>query len=145
MFAIEEYRTYESSGDKSVLNSVVTLDNSENSHQEYFKRLLLRRLYLFDDITERQAEIMLRRWGFQTAPQSLEEIGREFGVTRERIRQIEAKGIHKMKYPDKHSCNFLQVYTTCEEFAKALELLCAEDAVLVAMIEEFAHLPTTGQ
>ena len=145
MFATEEYGAYKSSGNEDVLKSIVTLDNSENSHQEYFKRLLLRRLCLFDDITERQAEILLRRWGFRTAPQSFEEIGREFGVTRERIRQIEAKGIHKMKYPDKHSRNFLQVYTTHEEFAKALDLLREEDVVLVAMIEEFAHFSSATE
>ena len=38
MFAAEEYRTYVASGDQAIFESVVTLENSENNHQEYFKR-----------------------------------------------------------------------------------------------------------
>ena len=90
MFAAEEYRTYMESGDKAIFESVVTLENSENNPQEYFKRLLLRRVYAATDFTEREAEVMLRLWGVMVAPQSVEEIGRELGVTRERIRQINA-------------------------------------------------------
>lgn len=73
------------------------------------------------------------------APQSVEEIGREFGVTRERIRQIKAKALHKIQYPDQSNRNFLQVYTIHEKFAKVLELLRAEDVMLAAMIAEFVH------
>ena len=75
---------------KAIFEAVVTLENSENNPQEYFKRLLLRRIYAATDFTEREAEVLLRRWGVMAAPQSVEEIGREFGVTRERIRQIKA-------------------------------------------------------
>jgi hypothetical protein len=73
------------------------------------------------------------------APQSVEEIGREFGVTRERIRQIKAKALHKIQYPDQSNRNFLQVYTTHEEFERALKLLRAGDIFLAAMIAELAH------
>ena len=41
------------------------------------------------------------------APQSVEEIGREFGVTWERIRQIKAKALHKIQYPDQSNRTFL--------------------------------------
>jgi DNA-directed RNA polymerase sigma subunit (sigma70/sigma32) len=143
MFAAEEYRTYVETGNKSIFESVVTLENSENNHQEYFKRLLLRRIYAATDFTEREAEVLLRRGGVMVAPQSVEEIGREFGVTRERIRQIKAKALHKIQYPDQSNRNFLQVYTTQEEFAKVLELLRAEDVMLAEMIAELAHVPVT--
>ena len=139
MFAAEEYRTYVESGDKAIFESVITLENSENKHQEYFKRLLLRRIYTATDFTEREAEVLLRQWGIMVAPQSVEEIGREFGVTRERIRQIKAKALHKIQYPDQSNRNFLLAYTTHEEFAKVLELLRAEDVMLAAMIAELAH------
>ena len=142
MFATQEYRTYTETGDKAIFESVVTLENSENNHQEYFKRLLLRRIYAATDFTEREAEVLLRQWGIMVTPQSTEEIGREFGVTRERIRQIRAKALHKIQYPDKNNRNFLQTYTTHEEFAKVLELLRAEDVMLAAMIAELAHFPT---
>ena len=68
--------------------------------QEYFKRLLLRRIYAATDFTERETEVLLRQWGIMVAPQSVEETGREFGVTQEHIRQIRAKAIHKIPYPD---------------------------------------------
>lgn len=142
MFATQEYRTYTETGDKAIFESVVTLENSENNHQEYFKRLLLRRIYAATDFTEREAEVLLRQWGIMVTPQSTEEIGREFGVTRERIRQIRAKALHKIQYPDKNNRNFLQTYTTHEEFAKVLELLRAEDVMVAAMIAELAHFPT---
>ena len=143
MFAAEEYRTYVESGDKAIFESVVTLENSENNHQEYFKRLLLRRIYAATDFTEREAEVLLRQWGIMVTPQSIEEIGREYGVTRERIRQIKAKALHKIQYPDQSNRNFLQAYTTLEEFAKVLALLRAEDVMLAAMIAELAHVPAT--
>ena len=143
MFATQEYRTYTETGDKAIFESIVTLENSENNHQEYFKRLLLRRIYAATDFTEREAEVLLRQWGIMVTPQSTEGIGREFGVTRERIRQIRAKALHKIQYPDQNNRNFLQIYTTHEEFAKVLELLRAEDVMLAAMIAELAHFPAT--
>ena len=145
MFAAEEYRTYVESGDKAIFESVVTLENSENNHQEYFKRLLLRRIYAATDFTKREAEVLLQQWGIMVAPQSIEEIGREYGVTRERIRQIKAKALHKIKYPDQSNRNFLQVYTTHEEFAKVLELLRAEDGMMAEMVAELAHVHSAAE
>ena len=141
MLAQEEYRLYAETGDKEIFRSVVTLENSENSHQEYFKRLLLRRIYAAADFTEREAEVLLRQWGIMATHQNTEEIAREFGVTRERIRQIQAKALHKIQYPDKENRDFLEVYTTHKEFAKVLELLRAENVMLAAMVAELAHFP----
>ena len=46
----------------------------------------------------REQEVLERRFGFgEQEPQTLEEIGRVFGVTRERIRQIEARALEKMQ------------------------------------------------
>lgn len=53
-------------------------------------------------LTEREQEIIKRRTGWRSnEPETLEEIGREFGVTRERIRQIEEKALRRLKHPSR--------------------------------------------
>ena len=52
------------------------------------------------DLTDREERVLRLRYGLDdNRPRTLEEVGREFGVTRERIRQIEAKAIKKLKHP----------------------------------------------
>ena len=53
-------------------------------------------------LTEREQRVLNLRFGFTDArPRTLEEIGKEFHVTRERIRQIEAKAIRKLQHPSR--------------------------------------------
>ncbi|MBQ6628649.1 MAG: sigma-70 family RNA polymerase sigma factor [Methanobrevibacter sp.] len=53
-------------------------------------------------LTERERKVIQLRFGFIDGKQrTLEEAGKEFGVTRERIRQIEAKALRKLKHPTK--------------------------------------------
>ena len=50
-------------------------------------------------MTEREAKVLLMRFGFENGRiYTLEEIGQEIGVTRERIRQIESKALKKLKF-----------------------------------------------
>ena len=51
-------------------------------------------------LTERESRVLKLRFGLEDGrTRTLEEVGREFGVTRERIRQIEAKAIRKLRHP----------------------------------------------
>jgi len=52
------------------------------------------------ELTEREQEIVRLRFGLDgTQAKTLEEVGKEFGVTRERVRQIEAKTLAKLRHP----------------------------------------------
>ena len=53
-------------------------------------------------LTEREARVLVLRFGLEDGrSRTLEEVGREFGVTRERIRQIEAKALRKLRHPSR--------------------------------------------
>jgi RNA polymerase primary sigma factor len=51
------------------------------------------------DLTPREQRILRMRFGIGTTDHTLEEIGQQFGVTRERIRQIEAKALERLRHP----------------------------------------------
>ena len=53
-------------------------------------------------LTMREAKVLSLRFGLEDGhPRTLEEVGSEFGVTRERIRQIEAKALRKLRHPSR--------------------------------------------
>ena len=53
-------------------------------------------------LTLREAKVLSLRFGLEDGhPRTLEEVGSEFGVTRERIRQIEAKALRKLRHPSR--------------------------------------------
>ena len=55
---------------------------------------------VLDTLTDRESRVLQLRFGLQDGrSRTLEEVGREFGVTRERIRQIEAKALRKLRHP----------------------------------------------
>ena len=53
-----------------------------------------------ESLTERERQVVKLRFGLEDGrPRTLEEVGQVFNVTRERIRQIEAKALKKLKNP----------------------------------------------
>ena len=55
---------------------------------------------LLGDLKERERQVIVLRFGLEDGhPRTLEEVGKEFNVTRERIRQIEAKALRKLRNP----------------------------------------------
>ena len=66
---------------------------------------------LLETLTDREKKVILMRFGIgDGCPRTLEEVGSEFDVTRERIRQIEAKALRKLRHPirSQHLRGFLE-------------------------------------
>ena len=79
-------------------------DKEVVSPSEYTTKSLLKdELYeVLQELTDREARVLELRYGLRdNHPRTLEEVGKEFGVTRERIRQIEAKAIKKLRHPNR--------------------------------------------
>jgi len=59
-------------------------------------------LEVLDTLTEREQKVLKLRFGLEDGrPRTLEEVGKQFHVTRERIRQIEAKALRKLRHPSR--------------------------------------------
>ena len=79
-------------------------DKEAVSPSDYATNELLKdELYaVMKDLTEREERVLRLRYGLDDGrPRTLEEVGKEFGVTRERIRQIEAKALRKLRHPSR--------------------------------------------
>ena len=77
-------------------------DKDNESPVEFTTKELLKEELdsILKDLTDREERVLRLRYGLDdNRPRTLEEVGKEFGVTRERIRQIEAKAIKKLKHP----------------------------------------------
>src|SRR5437879_10628606 len=57
---------------------------------------------VLDSLTPREAKVLRMRFGIEmSTDHTLEEVGKQFDVTRERIRQIEAKALRKLRHPSR--------------------------------------------
>ena len=60
------------------------------------------KLKLLDTLTDREQKVLKLRFGLEDGrARTLEEVGKQFDVTRERIRQIEAKALRKLRHPSR--------------------------------------------
>ncbi|MBI4122236.1 MAG: hypothetical protein HY461_02805 [Parcubacteria group bacterium] len=91
----------------SILDKV--LENKQAEELEQFDPAVILQL-LFVELSEREQQVLTRRFGLTgVEPQTLELIGQEFGVTRERVRQIETGGIKKLRKVDASQGHLKQV------------------------------------
>ncbi len=79
-------------------------DENALSPQEIAQQNMLKEqlMNVLEVLTPREQKVIRLRYGLDDShPRTLEEVGREFSVTRERIRQIEAKALRKLRHPSK--------------------------------------------
>ena len=89
--------------DDSKMGDIIE-DESARSPMDYASQSLLREqiLLVIETLTPREQEVIRQRYGLMDGrPKTLEEVGLQFHVTRERIRQIEAKALRKLKNPSR--------------------------------------------
>jgi RNA polymerase sigma factor (sigma-70 family) len=85
------------------INPLLITDGNKQMEDIFDKELLKRGIEsAMLSLTTREKTVLINRFGLKdNIPQTLEEIGNKFGVTRERIRSIEAKAIRKLKHPSR--------------------------------------------
>ena len=89
--------------DDSHLGDFIQDDDSPAPHDSAAYTLLREQLEeVMNTLTPREAKVLKLRFGLEDGKsRTLEEVGREFQVTRERIRQIEAKALRKLRHPSR--------------------------------------------
>jgi RNA polymerase primary sigma factor len=79
-------------------------DHDTLTPMEFTSKIMLKRELdnVLETLTDREEKVLRMRFGLLDGrSRTLEEVGREFGVTRERIRQIEAKALRKLRHPSR--------------------------------------------
>ncbi|OGK18584.1 RNA polymerase sigma factor RpoD [Candidatus Roizmanbacteria bacterium RIFCSPLOWO2_12_FULL_40_12] len=86
---------------ETTLEQFIADKNQPTLYDKVSKELLKDALNkVLETLSPREKKVLMMRFGLEDSkPKTLEEVGREFKVTRERIRQIEAKAIRKLKHP----------------------------------------------
>ena len=87
----------EQAAEKAAEEETFTVTREQMEQMEQLAKVL-------KGLAERERKVISLRFGLEDGhPRTLEEVGREFGVTRERIRQIESKTLAKLRHPSRSS------------------------------------------
>ena len=89
--------------DDSLLGDFIADEGQVSPYEATTKQLMLENVEeVLSTLTDRESKVLKMRFGLHGAKAlTLEEVGREFGVTRERIRQIESKALRKLRHPSR--------------------------------------------
>jgi len=89
----------------SSLGDFISDPNALTPHEFMLQEMVKQTLdEVLETLTDREEKVLRLRYGlFDGKNHTLEEVGREFGVTRERIRQIEAKALRKLRSPSRQN------------------------------------------
>lgn len=92
-----------SGDDESVLGDFIADEKQVSPYEATSQQMLRENIdEVLSALSDREAKVLKMRFGLAgNKMMTLEEVGRKFGVTRERIRQIEAKALRKLKHPSK--------------------------------------------
>lgn len=85
----------------ATLSSDMITNDDEDFHtlsNKFLHQALEQALALLSD---RESEVLRQRYGYYGREKTLEEVGQMFGITRERVRQIEAKALRKLRHPSR--------------------------------------------
>jgi RNA polymerase primary sigma factor len=87
--------------DDSYLADFIKDDGAEEPDDVATRQMLQNEVRnVLDELNDREKEVVIMRFGLDDEqPRTLEEVGKQFGVTRERIRQIESKTLAKLRHP----------------------------------------------
>lgn len=118
---------FEDMDDEGTRN-IHTLDTIESNEpcteSSFFKEELKKAIKIaMSNLSEKESQIIENRFGLNSHEMTLEEVGQIFGVTRERIRQIEAKALRKLRHPSKRD--------VLEPFCETWSTNCIEGGQLV--------------
>lgn len=100
---IDNYLETMESGERETARLLAKLDDDGGISAviESIDRELLRKQMqaILRELPFRVAQVLRLRYGFCGQALSLEEVGKKFGVSRERIRQVEKKALHRLRHP----------------------------------------------
>lgn len=93
---------------------------------------------ILESLSVRERDVLKMRFGLGMNRRTFEEIGQQFGVTRERVRQIEDKALRKLRHPNRNK-KLLSYFQSSADISQALHTLRCETEELKRQRQEFEN------